>query len=317
MPTQFIRRAVLPLASVALISLTACTASEAIAAPSVPSSPVSSSPTTAGSTSAAASTASATNREFKQLESDFDAQLGVFALDTGTNRSVAYRADQRFAYCSTFKALEAGAVLKQNSDKEMEEVITYTADDLVANSPITEKHVDTGMTLRELSDAAVRYSDNTAANLLFDELGGPKGFGAALKKIGDDVTHVDRIETALSEGVPGDIRDTSTPRTVAADLQKFSLGTVLNTKDRSQLNDWLLRNMTGDELIRAGVPEGWTVGDKTGSGGYGTRNDIAVLWPPTGAPIVLAIMSTRGIKDAEYDNALIAQAAKVTIAALT
>ncbi|PSK83571.1 beta-lactamase class A [Murinocardiopsis flavida] len=303
MPTQLSRRTGLAaLAVLTLVPIGGCaTADEAR--------PAASQSTTAAPASA--------DREFKELEGEFDARLGVYAIDTGSDRTLSYQEDERFAYCSTHKSLSVGAVLEQNSLKEMEKLITYTEEDLVAYSPITEKHVDEGMTLRAVSDAAVRYSDNTAANLLFEELGGTNGFGDALKGIGDDVTDVSRIEPDLSEGTPGDVRDTSTPQQMATDLREYTLGDTLSTKKRAILTDLLVRNTTGDELIRAGVPDGWKVGDKTGSGGYGTRNDIAVIWPPEDDPIVLAIMSSRDTKDAESDDKLIAESAEVAIDALT
>ncbi len=134
----------------------------------------------------------------------------------------------------------------------------------------------------------------------------------ALRALGDNVTRCDRYEVALSDAVPGDLRDTSTPRALATDLRAYVLGTTLSADKRAVLTDWLKRNTTGDKAIRAGAPDGWTVGDKTGTGGYGTRNDIAIVWPPRAAPIALAVLSRRDTKDAERDDALIARAAKVT-----
>ncbi|MFF2847954.1 class A beta-lactamase [Streptomyces sp. NPDC058001] len=267
-------------------------------------------------TAAVASASAKTPTEFRDLEREFDARLGVYAIDTGSRRTVTYRSDERFAYCSTHKALSAAAVLKQNSLAGLDEVVHYTRDDLVTHSPITEKYVDTGMTLRALCDAAIRYSDNTAANLLFAELGGPKEFQAALAALGDRVTRADRLETDLNEAVPGDRRDTSTPRALAADLREYTLGHTLCADKKALLIDWLKRNTTGDNLIRAGVPADWQVGDKTGGGGYGTRNDIAVAWPPHGAPVIIAILSSRDTRDAEYDDKLIARAAQLVVAAL-
>lgn len=257
--------------------------------------------------------AAAADRALDELEREFGARLGVYAVDTGSGRTVEHRADERFAYASTFKALAAAAVLDQTSTAELDEVVRYTSADLVTYSPITEQQVGTGMTLRDLADAAVRYSDNTAANLLLSRLGGPAGLEQALRDLGDQVTRVDRIETDLNEAIPGDDRDTSTPRALASDLQAYAVGDALAEEDRSLLTDWLRRNTTGDELIRAGVPAGWEVGDKTGSAGYGTRNDIAVVWPPDRDPIVLAILSSRQEQDAEHDDALIARAAEVVM----
>jgi beta-lactamase class A len=250
------------------------------------------------------------------LEASFDARLGVVAVDTGSGRRVEHRADERFAYASTIKALLAAAVLDSTTDDELDEVIRFTSSDLVTYSPITEDRVADGMTRRELADAAVRFSDNTAANLLLEDLGGPPALAEALRAVGDDVTLPVRTEPALNEAVPGDDRDTSTPRALAASLQAFAVDDALSATDRRVLNGWLEGNTTGDELIRAGVPEGWRVGDRTGSGGYGTRNDIAVITPPGRPPIVLAVLSDKGEVDAESDAALIAAASRAALDAL-
>jgi beta-lactamase class A len=254
--------------------------------------------------------------DFERLEARFDARLGVFGVDTGSGRTVEHRADERFAYASTFKALAAAAVLADTTTAELDQVVRYAKADLVSHSPVTGKHVGTGMTLRAIAEAAVRYSDNTAGNLLLERLGGPAGFERALRRLGDRVTDPERTEIMLNEAEPGDVRDTSTPRALATDLRAYAVGDALGDDDRAVLVGWLRGNTTGDKLIRAGAPAGWQVGDKTGAGGYGTRNDIAVLWPPGGAPIVLAIMSSRDQRDAGYDDALIAEAAKLAIEAL-
>jgi beta-lactamase class A len=250
------------------------------------------------------------------LEASFDARLGVVAVDTDSGRRVEHRADERFAYASTIKALLAAAVLDSTTDDELDEVIRFTSSDLVTYSPITEDRVADGMTRRELADAAVRFSDNTAANLLLEDLGGPPALAEALRAVGDDVTLPVRTEPALNEAVPGDDRDTSTPRALAGSLQAFAVDDALSATDRRVLNGWLEGNTTGDELIRAGVPEGWRVGDRTGSGGYGTRNDIAVITPPGRPPIVLAVLSDKGEVDAESDAALIAAASRAALDAL-
>ncbi len=255
--------------------------------------------------------AAAQPASFGSLEKQYDARLGVFALDTGTGRTVDYRADERFAFASTSKVLLAATLLRQGHD--LDKLIRYTKEDLVTYSPITEKHVDTGMTLREICDAALRYSDNTAANLLFRELGGPAAVQSEVRKLGDQTTNLNRNEPTLNEATPGDVRDTSTPHALAKDLRAYLLGCALRPNQREVLTDWMQRNTTGDKLIRAGVPTDWKVGDKTGSGGYGTRNDIAVIWPPDRAPIVLTIMSSRSTPDATYNDALLAAATKLVV----
>ncbi|WP_242248137.1 class A beta-lactamase BlaIII [Bacillus cereus group sp. BfR-BA-01523] len=253
------------------------------------------------------------NQSFAKLEKEYDAKLGIYALDTGTNQTVAYHSDDRFAFASTSKSLAVGALLRKNSLEALDQRITYTHEDLSNYNPITEKHVDTGMTLKELADASVRYSDSTAHNLILKQLGGPSEFEKILREMGDTVTTSERFEPELNEVHPGETHDTSTPEAIAKTLQSFTLGTALPIEKRELLVDWMKRNTTGDKLIRAGVPTGWEVADKTGAGSYGTRNDIAIIWPPNKKPIVLAILSNHDKEDAKYDDKLIADATKVVL----
>ncbi|MEU4562171.1 class A beta-lactamase [Actinoplanes sp. NPDC023936] len=291
--------------AVALLSGCGNSDSDSTSAPAVPA--------TAASASAASTTDIAA---FDDLEREYRARLGVYALDTGSGRTVAHRQDERFAHASTFKALQAAVVLRDASDQDLRRVVKYKTSDLLEYAPITSKHVTTGMTVSDLLAASVQYSDNTAANLLFKEVGGPDGLERKLRELGDETTNVDRIEPHLNEATPGDARDTSTPRALGTDLAQFVLGDALPAERRKTFTDLLVGNTTGDTYIRAGVPDGWKVGDKTGSGGYGTRNDIAVVWPKTGEPIIIAVQSDRGVKDAESQDALIAEATEAVVAAL-
>lgn len=267
-------------------------------------------------TATATATPAVSTAAFRRLERRFDARLGVYAADTGSEREVAHRADSRFPFASTFKALAAGAILRERGLDGLDRKVPITQ--LVnAYSPVTEARVGTSMTLKALASAAVRYSDNTAANLLLDELGGPKGLDAILEELGDDVTRMERPEPDLNVWERGEARDTSTPRALVGVLRTFVLGDALDAPERKQLTTWLRTNTTGDALIRAGVPDDWKVGDKTGTGAtYGARNDIAVVWPPGRAPIVMAIMSNRPEREAEHDDALIAAAASAVVEAL-
>jgi beta-lactamase class A len=254
--------------------------------------------------------------DFSGLEATYGARLGVYAVDTGSGREVTYHAEDRFAYASTHKVLTAGLILRKTALDGLNRKITYAQKDLVTYSPITEKHVTTGMTLREVMDAALRYSDNTAANLMFGELGGPTAVGTALRDLGDTTIHVDRTEPTLNEATPGDIRDTTTPRAMAGSVRAFALGSLLPQGKRTVLTDIMRANTTGGELIRAGVPTNWQVADKTGSADHATRNDVAVIWPPQRAPIVLVVLSDKPAKDAKYDNKLIAEATEVAVKGL-
>ena len=253
-----------------------------------------------------------------ELERKFDARLGVYAVATGTGATIAYRADERFAFCSTFKGLAAAAVLHRHPLSHLDTVIRYTEDDLMTSSVITRRQVDTGMTIRQLCDAAVRYSDGTAGNLLLRDLGGPDRLTAYVRGLGDPVTRMDRTEPTITQAIPGDPRDTTTPRAIRTDYQKILLGDALPADKRAFLRDLLERNATaaGAQRIRAGIPRGWTVADKTGTGSYGTANDIAVAWPLNAAPLVISIMSRKATKDAKYAQAMLAQAAAYVVGAL-
>lgn len=270
--------------------------------------------TSSTSERAGASSGEGKTPSFSEMEDTYDARIGVYAIDTGTGREITHRADERFAYASTYKALAAAAVLDETSDEELDETIRYSEEDLVEYSPVTEQNVDSGMTLRALTEAAVRDSDNTAGNILFEALGGPNGFEDALEELGDDTSRADRAEPRLNDYAPGDKRDTSTPRALATDLRKYSVGNALSPQDQQTLNRWMTGNATGDGLIWEAAPEGWTVGEKSGAASYGIRNDIAVIRPPDRAPIVIVVLSDRDREDAEYDDQLVADAARFVVA---
>lgn len=252
-------------------------------------------PTLAGSAlpgaRAAADRGAELRNGFAGLERRHGGRLGVAVLDTATAKPIAHRGDERFALCSTFKFVAAAFVLARvdRGEESLDRCIVYGREHLVTYSPVTEKHAGGGgMTVGELCDAAVTLSDNTAANLLLDSFGGPAGLTAYMRSLGDGVSRLGRRETALNEAAPGDPRDTTTPAAMAGVLRGTVLGDALSAPSRERLAAWLVANKTGDRRLRAGVPKGWRVGDKTGSGGNNATNDVAVVWPPGRAPIVVA-----------------------------
>lgn len=270
--------------------------------------------------SSASPSASATPLDLpslRALERKHDARLGVYALHTGTGTTVAHRADERFAFCSTFKTAAVAAVLDRNPLSHLDKRVTYAWGDINSTSPVTRKNVTQGMTIRQLCDAAVRHSDGTAANLLLRDLGGPQRLTAYLRELGDTVSRLDHYEPELHRARPGDPNDTTTPRAIAADYREIVLGDALATDKRALLTDLLVRNTTGGNRIRAGLPKRWRVADKTGTGNYGRANDIAVVWPTRSAPLVLAVMSERSERGARPSEALIAEATEHIAAALT
>lgn len=254
------------------------------------------------------------------LEKNSGGRLGVFAWNTGNDKKISYRANERFPFCSTFKVLAVAAILKQSMQEPtlLQKRIFYTSQDLQAfvYTPISQDHVTDGMTVKEICAATMMYSDN-AVNLLMKELGGPQAVTAFARAIGDKQFQLDRWEPELNASIPGGTRDTTTPMAMGNDLDVLVLAHILGLPQRHQLQYWLKHNTTGNARIRAGVPKEWIVGDKTGtSNDYGTTNDVAVIWPTHGSPIVMVIYFTQDKKDAKPNDALIASVAKVVINAL-
>lgn len=282
------------------------------AAPANPPAPV---PTP---TSTSVTPAPADPAAIEAVEQQYGVRVGVAAVNVRTGQRMSYRDGERFPLLSTFKMYAAAALLHEHplASGYFDRVLRWTEADIAHNSPVTEGRIDTGMTILELCDAAVTRSDNTAGNLLLKELGGPEGLTAFARAIGDEESRLDRWEPELNTAIPGDDRDTTTPRAWAATIQKLLLGDTLGGPERQQLTDWLLANKTGDERIRAGVPAGWRTGEKTGTGSYGSANDVGITWTPDGTPIVLAIMTTAPAEDAEPASAPIAAAANAVVAGL-
>ena len=250
---------------------------------------------------------------FAALERRRDARLGVMAIDTGSGATLGYRADERFALASTVKVPLAAVVLDRLSARDLEQRLFWTEADLVDYSPVTELFVEDGMTVRQLVDAALTLSDNTATNVLFDLVGGPAVVDEHLAGLGDRVTSVDRVEPHLNDWRPGEVRDTSTPRALATVVRNLLLGDALDPDDRRLLDDELGDSLTGARLVRAGVPAGWLVGDKSGTASYGTRNNVAVVHPPGRAPWVVVVMTSHDEAGAGTDDVLVAQAARVLV----
>ena len=252
------------------------------------------------------------------IETSLGGRLGVAALDSGNGRHFEHHANERFPMCSTFKFLAAAAVLHRVDDKEdqLSRFIPYARADLLEYAPVTTEHVkEGGMTLGALCAAALELSDNTAANLLLKTIGGPEGLTRYARSLGDQQTRLDRIEPYLNSAVPGDERDTTTPAAMLANLRTLLLGDALSSASRTQLGTWLDANKTGAEMLRAGVPRDWRVGDKTGRGAHGATNDIAILRPPGKAPILVAVYCVDASVSSATRLAAIAQVARVTVEA--
>lgn len=231
-----------------------------------------------------------------------------------SGRRVGHRTDELFPLCSTFKFLAAASVLARvdRGEEKLDRRVVYSDKDLVTYSPVTKDHVGPGgMSMAEICDATVTLSDNTAGNLQLASFGGPSGLTSYLRSLGDRATRLDRIETELN-----DPRDTTTPAAMLGTMQRLLIGDALSASSRDRVIGWLLASKTGARRLRAGLPADWRVGDKTGTGGNGTANDVAIAFPPGRAPILLAAYYTESTIADDARNAVIADAARLAVAGL-
>jgi beta-lactamase class A len=233
--------------------------------------------------------------DFADIEKRVAGRLGVAVLDVASRRHLEYRAAERFPMCSTFKWLLGAQVLSRvdSGHERLERVVAFGERDLLDYAPVTRAHVrEGGMAVSDLVAAAIQYSDNTAANLLLGTVGGPAALTAYLRQIGDRTTRLDRIEPDLNSAIPGDKRDTTTPGAMLANMNALLVGDRLTDASRNRLVAWLEGNTTGAARLRAGLPSTWRVGDKTGSGGHGSTNDVAITWPTGRGPLLMAVYLT-------------------------
>lgn len=253
------------------------------------------------------------------LEREFGGRLGVSAVDTGTGRQVSHRADERFLMCSTHKVLAVAAILQRNDRQPglLNRRIRFDRDQVLDYAPVTSQHVADGMTVSALCAAAITRSDNTAANLLVQLVGGPAAVTDFVRTLGDPVTRLDRTEPEVNDGAPGDVRDTTSPAHMVADLRALTVAdTVLSAAGRNRLVGWLKANTTGARSIRAGIPTGWVVGDKTGSGNHGEVNDVAVIWPPHHTPLIVTVFTAPRDRNPATGYQTVAAAARIAVQAL-
>jgi beta-lactamase class A len=219
-------------------------------------------------------------------------RIGAYMRDTQSRLELEFNARQRFAMCSTFKLMLVAAILKrvEAGALALDGRLPVRAEDMVPYAPITSTHVAEGsMSVRDLCAAAVTLSDNAAANILLQPLGGPAALTQFLRDIGDPDTRLDRTEVELNTNMPGDPRDSTTPRAMVDSMEKVLVGDVLATQSRQQLIAWMQQATTGPNRLRAGVPAQWQAGDKTGNGRNGAANDLLIAWPPGRSAVIGAV----------------------------
>lgn len=254
-----------------------------------------------------------------ELETRSGGRLGFTAVDTATGRQIGWRADERFVYCSTFKAFLAAATLVriQDGQESLDRLVPITAADMVSHAPVTGPATGSSLSVDRLMQAIVEVSDNPAANLLLKAGGGLGAMQAFYRSLGDDSTRVDRFEPEMNR-LDGD-RDTIQPARAAANLQRLFVdpASPLSAQSQDRLLGWMFSSPTGTDRIKAGVPAGWRVAHKTGTGGYGPTNDIGLLYPPTGEPVIVtAYYHATGTSSSAANDAVIAGATRMALATL-
>jgi beta-lactamase class A len=256
--------------------------------------------------------------QLADIEQRYGGRLGIAAVDTGSGTYIGHRAGERFPMCSIFKFLAAAAVLNRvdTGKDSLDRKISYGGGDLLSYAPITKAHLHDGdMTLGALCAAALQWSDNTAGNLILATAGGPQAGTAYARTLGDTVTRMDRTEPTLNTAIRGDPRDTTTPEAMLNDMRALLLGQALSPASCAQLTEWLVGDQVGGKRLRAGVPQTWRVGDKTGTGDNGTGNTIGIFWPPNRAPILAAAFLTGSSPSLDSLNAAHAEVGGVLAAA--
>jgi beta-lactamase class A len=249
-------------------------------------------------------------RQLGEIEKSLRARLGVWVLDTQTRRSWGHRADERFPMCGIFMLMACAALLVRADEGKVDlsRRVRFTARELLPNSPVAQQSADAqGLTLAQLCEAALTRNDHTAGSLILKWVGGPDGLTTFMNSQGDAMSRLDHWAPALNEAMPGDPRDTTTPAAMGDHLRALLLGSTLSHPSRRLLTAWLLANKAGGARLRAGLPPGWDIGNKTAVGNHGTTNDVAIVWPPNHKPLIVSVFVTATAASVDQRNAAIAE----------
>jgi len=237
-------------------------------------------------------------------------RIGLFAENLASGAKIAWRADERFVMCSTFKASLAAFVLARvdRGEDRLDAMVGYGAPDLLEYAPVARENLARGaMSVADLCKAAVELSDNTCANLLLARTGGPQALTAFWRASGDMISRLDHNEPELNRSPPGDPNDTTSPAAMAGNLRRLLLGEVLTPASREHLTGWMVNCKTGNNRLRAGLPKNWKVGDKTGNNGKDAAGDVAVAWPSSGGPVVICAYTQGGSPTPDQFTAVFAE----------
>ncbi|MCY1026637.1 BlaZ-like penicillin-hydrolyzing class A beta-lactamase, partial [Mammaliicoccus sciuri] len=263
----------------------------------------------------ACNTADATTQDLKKVEDKYDANIGVYALNTATDEEITFNEDKRFAYASTFKALSSAMLLEKTPHNKLNKKVHVSKEDIVPYSPVLEKFINKDITIKKLIEATMLYSDNTANNMIIEELGGYKEVNKRLKSLDDKTTKPSRMEPELNNYNPKNNKDTSTPQAFGKTLNKLINDGRLSKENKTFLIDLMINNKSGDTLIKKGAPKNFKVADKSGQAiTYASRNDVAFVYPKgESKPIVLVIFTNKEGKTDKPNDKVVSETAKVVL----
>ncbi|MCD8884807.1 BlaZ-like penicillin-hydrolyzing class A beta-lactamase [Mammaliicoccus sciuri] len=263
----------------------------------------------------ACNTADATTQDLKKVEDKYDANIGVYALNTATDEEITFNEDKRFAYASTFKAVSSAMLLEKTPHNELNKKVHVSKEDIVPYSPVLEKFINKDITIKKLIEATMLYSDNTANNIIIEALGGYKEVNKRLKSLDDKTTKPSRMEPELNNYDPKNNRDTSTPQAFGITLNKIINDGRLSKENKTFLIDLMIHNKSGDTLIKKGAPKNFKVADKSGQAiTYASRNDVAFVYPKgESKPIVLVIFTNKEGKTDKPNDKVVSETAKVVL----
>lgn len=261
------------------------------------------------------SSTSRTKQDLKMIEDKYDANVGVYALNTATGEEIKFNENKRFAYASTLKAISSALLLEKTPHNKLNKKIHISKNQIVSYSPILDKYIDKDITIKKLIEATMLYSDNTANNIIIDELGGYKEMRKRLKKLNDSTTVLSRKEPDLNNYSPKNTSDTSTPQAFGKTLNKLVMDGDLSKDNKEFLLKLMINNKNGDTLIKAGAPKTFKVADKSGQAlTYGSRNDVAFIYPKGhNKPIILVIFTNKNNKYAKPNDKVVSDVAELVL----
>jgi beta-lactamase class A len=290
---------------------------------------------------ASAATTAPVQAEIARISNQVDGVVGVAAwrLD-GRGPRILVNAEQQFPMASTFKVPIAGTVLSQvdNGRLKLDQLVPVDPNMMVESEGLAEtfSHPGVSVSVENLLELMLTVSDNTATDTLEKLVGGPAVVTQWVRSQGIAGLRVDRDTAGMIRdfyGLPNgpsfpdsltaglkanpnleekgdkpdpkfdaDPRDTATPAAMAQLLERIYTGKALSPASTKLLGEIQQRNTTGKARIRARLPAGTVVAEKTGTIGGSVNNVGVISLPGDGGKLIVAVFikqSNKPIEDRE------------------